>query len=217
MNKDSDLHIRGSTEDGSETRRIFSKNLNRYMKMYGYSQRSLARELGTQASTVSQWCNGLFIPRAGTVEKLTRIFNCFKSDLLEDKSNVFYKSIPIYDPVSCGKGAFIDENVIDYTSLPSNWINTNGEYFANFAEGDSMEPMIHHGDLLIFEKADVVPVGRIGAFSLNGKYYCKRLKRFNDGSFWLYSDNEEYRPIEVKPEDDFRFLGFFKFKTCKMQ
>lgn len=214
---ETDVHIRGSTEDGQETKQQFAKNLKRYMKLYGYSQHSLAKELGLSTSSVSQWCRAQFFPRAGMIEKLAELFHCYKSDLLEDKSSIVDLSIPIYDSVSCGQGAFIDENITDSLSLPSNWIKTGVDYFANEAEGDSMEPLIEHGDLLVFEKTEDVPVGRIGAFSLNGQYYCKRLKKYKDGTVVLSSDNDDYSPISVRPEDDFRCLGFFRFKVSKVQ
>lgn len=217
MGKDNDVHIRGSTKEENKKLTPFQKNLKRFMTSYGLTQVALAKQMGIRSSTISQWLHGVTEPRGKHLEMLANIFNCYKSDLMDDKSRVSAKDIPIYDPVSCGKGAFIDENVIDYISLPSNWININSQYFANEAEGDSMEPLIKHGELLIFEKTDVVPVGRIGAFSLNGEYYCKRLKRYKDGSLWLFSDNEDYAPIPVKPEDDFRFLGFFRFKASKVQ
>jgi phage repressor protein C with HTH and peptisase S24 domain len=92
----------------------------------------------------------------------------------------------------------------------------NASYFANPAEGDSMEPLIQSGDCLVFERKDQVESGRVGSFSLNGQYYCKRFRTYPDGSAWLYSDNQSYQPILIKPEDDFRVLGELKLKVSKI-
>jgi phage repressor protein C with HTH and peptisase S24 domain len=92
----------------------------------------------------------------------------------------------------------------------------NASYFANPAEGDSMEPLIQNGDCLVFERKDQVESGKVGSFSLNGKYYCKRFRTYPDGSAWLYSDNQSYQPILIRPEDDFRVLGELKLKVSKI-
>lgn len=80
-----------------------------------------------------------------------------------------------------------------------------------------MEPFIHNGDLLVFKEQPEVESGKVGAFSLNNQYYCKRFKRLSDGSCWLFSDNSKYDPIPIKPEDDFRVLGLYKLKLSKEQ
>lgn len=105
---------------------------------------------------------------------------------------------------------------IDYVSVPEQMM-FHGKAFANFAEGDSMEPRIRNGDLLIFQEMSVVPSGYIGSFSLNGEYYCKRFKQLPDGSYWLFSDNPSYDPIPITKSDDFRVLGIYKVKISKEQ
>ena len=93
----------------------------------------------------------------------------------------------------------------------------SGRAFANFADGDSMTPKIRNGDLLIFQETPQIPSGSVGSFSLNGAYYCKRLKHLPDGSYWLFSDNPEYDPIPITKNDDFRVLGLYKLKISKEQ
>ena len=125
-------------------------------------------------------------------------------------------SIPIYSALSCGTGTWVDEMPEDYVSVPESMM-FHGKAFANFAEGDSMEPKIRNGDLLIFQETPVVPSGSVGSFSLNDAYCCKRFKQLADGSCWLFSDNPEYDPIPIKPNDDFRTLGIYKLKLSKEQ
>lgn len=125
-------------------------------------------------------------------------------------------SIPIYSALSCGTGTWVDEMPEDYVTVPESMM-FHGKAFANFAEGDSMEPKIRNGDLLIFQETPVVPSGSVGSFSLNDAYYCKRFKQLADGSCWLFSDNPEYDPIPIKPNDDFRTLGIYKLKLSKEQ
>lgn len=125
-------------------------------------------------------------------------------------------NVPIYSSLSCGTGTWVDEIPEDFISIPESMM-FHGKAFANFAEGDSMEPKIRNGDLLIFQETPVVPSGSVGSFSLNDAYYCKRFKQLADGSCWLFSDNPEYDPIPIKPNDDFRTLGIYKLKLSKEQ
>jgi len=67
-------------------KRIFSKNLNRYMELNAKTQTDLINDLGFNKSAVSTWCNGTRLPRMDKVEALAQYFNINRSDLIEDKS-----------------------------------------------------------------------------------------------------------------------------------
>lgn len=128
-----------------------------------------------------------------------------------------FSAIPVYSDISCGTGTWIDEVPEDYVGIPTPMLNQSSGYFSNRATGDSMEPGIHPGDYLVFEVCPEVPSGQIGAFSLNDRFYCKRFKRLPDGSPWLFSDNDRYDPIPIRPADTFRTLGIYKIKVSKAQ
>lgn len=149
--------------------------------------------------------------------KAVDLTGVFEEGYYQGQRDMSLCSIPIYSCISCGSGTWVDEYPDEQMSLPSGMLSTGAEYFANPAEGDSMIPLIHHGDYLIFEKTDEVASGKIGSFALNGEYYCKRLQIDPDGSVWLRSQNPEYEPILVSPEDDFRVLGLYRFKLSKEQ
>lgn len=125
-------------------------------------------------------------------------------------------NVPIYSSLSCGTGTWVDEIPEDFISIPESMM-FHGQAFANFAEGDSMEPNIKSGDLLVFQECPQIQSGYIGSFSLNDAYYCKRFKQLPDGSYWLFSDNSNYDPIPITKNDDFRVLGIYKLKISKEQ
>lgn len=62
---------------------LFAKNLNTYLEYYDLTQAELADRLGYSTAAVSHWCNGLKFPRLGTIDKMTELFKCRRSDLLE--------------------------------------------------------------------------------------------------------------------------------------
>lgn len=62
---------------------LFAHNLNVYMDMYGYNQTTLANKIDVGVTTVSDWVHGRKFPRINTLDKLTELFHCMRSDLLE--------------------------------------------------------------------------------------------------------------------------------------
>jgi len=82
--------------------------------------------------------------------------------------------------------------------------------FATFyirVEGDSMEPRIHEGALLIVDrmvetKDDDIVVARIGV-----EFMVKRLRIERDGQVWLLSENKAYPPIQITEGTDFEVWG----------
>lgn len=190
--------------------------------MLGMSQDELARKLGykSRSSINKMEIGSQDIPQR-KVRELAEALDTTIGYLLEDDDATFMIDMgldpcPVYEGVSCGTGGWVDERPTEYVGIPQS-MRFTGEAFANPADGDSMEPGIKNGDMLIFQKTEAIDSGKIGAFSLNGEFYCKRLRVLADGSVWLVSDNTEYDPIRVNPEDEFRTLGLYRMKLSKEQ
>ncbi len=66
--------------------KIFSRNLNYYMKLNGKTQTDLINDLGFNKSAVSTWCNGTRLPRMDKVEILAQYFKINRSDLIEERT-----------------------------------------------------------------------------------------------------------------------------------
>ena len=67
-------------------KKIFAKNLNKYMSDNDKKQKDLCQLLDVGKSTVSSWCNGEKIPRMDKIEILAKYFGILKSDLIEEKT-----------------------------------------------------------------------------------------------------------------------------------
>ncbi len=187
----------------------------------GLTQEQLGNLLGIQKSAVAKYENGRVenIKRM-TIKKMSEIFDVsplvFLENEYEDVRKTSTITVPIYSNLSCGKGLLTEERPIDHIALPPSMM-FSGKAFGNIAQGDSMEPTINSGDLIIFQETPEVESGQIGSFSLNGECYCKRFRKLADGSCWLFSDNPKYEPIPIKSGDDFRTLGVYKLKISKEQ
>lgn len=64
---------------------IFARNLSHYMRIYRVTQLALSQKLGIASATVSQYCNGIKMPRMEKIDRICQLFNCSRSDLLEER------------------------------------------------------------------------------------------------------------------------------------
>ena len=60
----------------------FGKYLFRLRKTAGLSQEELAERIGVHLNTISQWENGVYIPKTPKLKKLAEAFNVTEADLL---------------------------------------------------------------------------------------------------------------------------------------
>ncbi|TSA80861.1 XRE family transcriptional regulator [Helicobacter mehlei] len=73
------------------------------------------------------------------------------------------------------------------------------------AVGNSMEPLIKEGDLLLFQNDDTRYEGAVYVVNLDSEYYVKRLCKRPQVS--LISDNPVYQPIILQSLDEIEILG----------
>lgn len=64
--------------------KTFAKALNYYLNLRGKTQQDLINDLDFKSSTVSQWCNGLNMPRVNRLNTLANYLEIDKGDLLKD-------------------------------------------------------------------------------------------------------------------------------------
>lgn len=194
---------------------IFEKLLNER----GITAYRVSKDTGIPTSSLTDWKKKRSKPKFKNMKILADYFNVPISYLLgEENEKVIDKpekkehqiQIPLYARLSCGTGGFVDEDIIEYISLPDTILKPNKEYFANYAKGDSMIGAgINDGDLLVFEKTNVLDNGNIGAFCVdNEEAICKRFRKSEQGLIMLLPANEKYNPIIIDVNDTcFRIVG----------
>ena len=141
-----------------------------------------------------------------------RLFEMLDDDqIFELKAPSNVTQIPLYSSISCGTGMFVDDNIEDYIAVPDKYIRPHHDYFANTACGDSMIGKgIEPGNVLIFEKANILDNGQIGAFCINDEdAVCKVFRKLSSGIILLESANPKYEPIEIDlmKDDCFKIVG----------
>ena len=113
-----------------------------------------------------------------------------------------FTPIPFYGFAQCGDtDIFAEENIVDYVNMPTKFLPTpTQDLFFIKAKGDSMEPSISEGDLLMFRKtSELPPVGSVVLCRRADGLKIKRLGQYNTEngpSYRLVSDNKaKYEPF----------------------
>src|SRR5215211_3356491 len=74
-------------------------------------------------------------------------------------------------------------------------------------EGDSMEPRIHSGELLVVDRMVETKDGDVVVARLGCEFTVKRLHTEEDGRIQLVSENPSYEPIQITEGMDFEVWG----------
>lgn len=69
-----------------EQKRIFSKNLGKYVAESGKQQKEIAEAIGVNPTTFNMWCTGNAIPGTGKLGTLAKYFRVGLSDLVDEKT-----------------------------------------------------------------------------------------------------------------------------------
>ena len=73
--------------------------------------------------------------------------------------------------------------------------------------GDSMEPLIQSGALIVVDRMLETRDGDIVIARIGAELCVKRLRIEEDGAVWLFSENENYRPISICEDIEFEVWG----------
>ena len=150
-------------------------------KAAGLTQGELAEMLDVSIAAVSQWERNIVKPTAENLQVMSQILNMSIDCLLgaSEKRNGF--RIPVLGRVAAGIPIEAIEDIIDYEEIDKTTAK-NGEYFALKIKGDSMEPSISDGDVVIVRKQDTIDSGKIAIVIVNGNdATCKRFVQHQDG------------------------------------
>lgn len=102
--------------------------------------------------------------------------------------------INVYGRVAAGIPLEMIEDVIDTEEIPEDMAKT-GSFFGLQIHGDSMEPKISDGDIVIVRQQDDAESGDTVIATVNGTdATCKRLRKYRDG-IELISTNPSYEPM----------------------
>lgn len=202
-----------------DVNKVVGQRIKQRRKELGLSQDELAKKIGYKTKgSISYFENGLRSPDFEVVQKIAEALN---TDLKyfwveqEPQPNITHFtndliSMPLFSSISAGYGAFIDNCFIDneeieYIPMISfpNWQHC----FAVRVKGDSMCPKICDGDIVVINTQFSIENNQIGAFMIDDEAFLKRKKISNDNTLLLVSNNDNYAPIVVTKDKNFKEIG----------
>lgn len=176
-------------------------------KQNGISQQKLSSMVNVNQTAISQWETGKTSPNLDTAAKLAEIFNVSMEYLLGKDSAVEPEPgksstgvrIPVYGETAAGIPIvaiedFDSDDPDDWEEIPEDMAKS-GEYIALRIKGDSMEPRMRTGDVVIVRLQPEVENGDIAIVRVNGnEATCKKIKKTPEG-IMLISLNPAYEPM----------------------
>ena len=183
--------------------------IKKLRKEHKLTQEDLGAIIGVQKSAIAKYENGRVENlKRSTIEKLANYFNVSPSYILGIQEGVdidlptpeVTRTINIYEPLSCGSGLFVDDNLMTTMSIPESMLPKGKKVlFGQYASGDSMvNKGINDGDLLIFSKEECVS-GDVGCFCIDENMATCKTLRIVGQQIMLMPANEKYEPIVVDP------------------
>ncbi|MBQ9468652.1 MAG: helix-turn-helix domain-containing protein [Clostridia bacterium] len=172
---------------------MFSVKLKEIRKEHGLTQIDLAKKLGVASGTVGNWESGKREPDYERISQIADLFNVSVDWLLGSTSREIQR-IPVYGKVAAGIPIEAIENIEDYEEIDVSRM-PKGQYIALMIRGNSMEPRMRDGDVVIVRLQDDCETGDTAVMLVNGgDATCKRIKKTPEGIF-LISTNPAYDPM----------------------
>lgn len=203
--------------NSEELKKIMAKNIQKYLDRKGISQTDMAKDLGFPEMTVSNWLNAKTYPRPDKIQMMADYFNVRRSDLIEESNeeipeNMYqieseFEYIPILGTIACGEPIYVRENFAGYRIEPKEALPSGNLYYLQ-AKGDSMEPTIPDGSMVLIREQPDVESNEIAAVLVNGddEATLKRVRKQGD-SVILMPDNPRYSPIIINELNPARIIG----------
>ncbi|HEB77999.1 MAG TPA: translesion error-prone DNA polymerase V autoproteolytic subunit [Methylothermaceae bacterium] len=116
--------------------------------------------------------------------------------------------LPLYGSrIAAGFPSPADDHQEDSLDLNAHLVKHPAATFFVRVEGDSMTGAgIHHGDLLVVDRALEPKPGDIVVAVVDGELTVKRLEA-RDGRLWLMPENPDYPPLEIREGTEFLIWG----------
>lgn len=183
----------------------FSDVIKRRRAEKGLTLAEIAIRMDVTEATVQRWESGnIKNIKYERLVRLAEILGIDPSELMgwvqDKKTPSKGVKIPVLGVVRAGIPIEAEENIIDYEEI-SQAMAANGVHFALKIKGDSMEPKISEGDVVIVRKQSSVDNGEIAVVLINGDEAT--IKKFykTENGIKLISTNAKYDPFYYTPAE----------------
>jgi len=177
-------------------------NLKKLRKQFGLNQTQIAKKIGVSQNSYSRYELGNAEPSYDCLVSLSKIFNVSIDYLLGNEENLTKNGvkIPVLGSIPAGIPIEAIEEVLDYEEIPKEW-TTHGDFFGLKVKGNSMEPRICSGDVVIVRKQEDAESGDVCVVMVNGfDATLKQIKKEPNGLTLVPFNQKDYSPVFYNDE-----------------
>ena len=189
--------------------------IEKMLNEQGIKRSTMLADLDIPSSTFSTWKKKGSDPDLKSVIKLANYLGVSMDYMLTGETGNIQKielghepiQIRVLGKVAAGVPIEAVEDVIGEETISKKMAET-GDYFGLRISGDSMEPTIHHGSIVIVRQQDDVENGDIAIVIVNGEdATCKKIEKFENGIMLVpinkayeekFYTNEEIEKLPVR-------------------
>lgn len=194
------------------------------------SQDDLAKMVGVSKSTISQWELGKTLPKHKNFRLLANSLGCSISyleegvgEIREERSEYQFnvRKIPFFNivKVAANAGCFNQSEEFRYIHIDDLPVHVSDELICLLASGDSMEPVIKHGSLLVVDtsKTNIID-GKVYVFHQAGIVRMK-LFSYEKNHLKLASYNERFKDEMYRFDeiDELTVIGQVMWFSTKLE
>lgn len=183
--------------------------LSQRRKELNLTMKQVADKVGVSEGTISRWESGKIADmRRDKIMAYAQALNISPAIIMGwdnvDSSSTSEsihtgKRIPVLGSVAAGIPIDAIEDVLDWEDISEDMAKT-GEFFGLRIKGDSMQPRIFEGDVVIVRQQPDADSGDVVIVQVNGdQATCKRLAKYSSG-ISLISFNPAYEPMNYTNE-----------------
>lgn len=220
----------------TDPKRLFSDRLNKALDDAGFSpkgegrQLAVAKAFGVSQKGARKWLEAEAIPHTKRLAKIAEKLGTTVEWLLTgrgtpgivavgDTRGEYHTNdfafVPLFDVrAAAGSGKLVtSEHIVDTLAFRADFLRHElnagkDDLYLIHVEGDSMEPTLRAGDVILVDHRRSLP-DREGIYviRMDDALLVKRIQLQPGGRIVAASDNDNYKPFELKLEDGLAVIG----------
>jgi len=202
------LNIYGILFLRGEKMKTTADRIKEGMELRQLKQSDLVEKTGISKGALSSYISGRYVPKQNNIFLIAKALNVSESwlmgnDVPLERRKIDRKkgvTINVLGRVAAGIPIEAIEEIIDTEEITEELART-GNFFGLQIHGNSMEPRIYEGDVVIVRQQDDADSGDVVIAMINGDdATCKRLRKYRDG-IELIPNNPSYEPMFFSNEE----------------
>ena len=176
---------------------ILAENLIKLRKQNHKTQADIANLIKKTQQSYGKYENDITEPDSQSLKILADFYGVTVDYLLGKTDKIVERGIkiPVLGSIPAGIPIEAIEEVLDYEEIPREW-ESQGEFFGLKVKGNSMEPRICSGDVVIVRKQEDAESGDVCVAMVNGfDATLKQIKKEPTGIWLVPFNQKDYSPV----------------------